>query len=1214
MKYYKKERCLILLLILSTILLCTLLTFPTVARAGIKPTSEITDQLDIHFVKVYYINNSNQITQFYDSTDPNNELHKTARENLRSWHSIKLEMSFDIKANDDNSPFIKGDWFFIPLDSSFVDFPITGLQTKIIDSTNTTIAHFQINELDGKKGVYFELDEGGNGMRSFTNGTFTALGVVSATASGNEVVTIGSEVFTLEFKVTEEEDNPDPPSNPGSTVVYKPGVIPDSNLSKTVSSYNPSFLRYRIDINERSVAKYYASEENWQKDNLILIDNLGPGLKFEKDKINCTLNPLLPYPGFKLNDNKEVIKDEDGNPIVTGLASYSLLYPSLLNKNEIEWLDPVSGETNAAFYNRIKNKPLSYGISPDGKSFYLNLGSLPANNSSEKSFKIIGDSDDDIKNYINNSNIDESLKEMLIKEFIKYYGESSDSPFTPIMFRVSINATPISASPYSYINECKLNFNETEVIQDEVFSRNYQSDATLEAGAFNSISIIKVDADDPSIKLKDVEFSLYKKDDSSATQTKKTNSSGILKFENLSPGKYKVVENLPANGYEISSYEAKVNPPYTFDKEGYLQIKDDNPNRPGVIIQATNEQKSEYSIQISKKDADTLSALDNAVFELYYQEKTNAPWKLIDNAFFLKQGQDGSNKKGVFETTETLLAGNYFISETTAPEMYDKNSLTVSYDTNNEGAPSNEVINGYTITVNGSKIKGSYFTIDPSNANTINDMQVKLNATNTMIYHDIKLTKYGISGNTAVAIKNVTFQLLNKLDDNSWNVYDRCISDENGEIHFEKVRPGTYKIKELFAPTGWDMLSFKLYNQNDVTVFSKQIVVNSNATPINQINIDNKLSPTTFNYIATNTPASTRFSIHKTEENNPDIPIEGARFALQAYINASTYGNSGWYTISGLTPNSSGLFRVHKENGLNEITTNKAFILTTTATGIGELSTTYGFIGGKYRLVEVDGIEPFATNRYDPLSFNLSEITCKTKNGTTQTLTNFMQVSLNNGEYIGYEFELPALNKNEMYKEVHFIASNAIQPQSAPIASSLRLIKSELFKPDILLANSQFKLEKENANSFLWTTVSEGITDEYGEIFFSNLEIGNYRLTELIPPTGYSEKIADYKLIATNEPLIQLPLDTQGRIVFKIEEGMNREIILEVYNNKLKSSPTQKPISPIDPDNPIVNPINPELKLPAPQTSDTSRPLVWIGLLIVSCSSLWAIIYTEKHR
>ena len=301
-----------------------------------------------------------------------------------------------------------------------------------------------------------------------------------------------------------------------------------------------------------------------------------------------------------------------------------------------------------------------------------------------------------------------------------------------------------------------------------------------------------------------------------------TDTNGKLNFTMLPIGKYFITETTAPTGYVLDSTPI----PFELTRDGE------------VVTKNISNAKSTGSIVILKTDAGTSSPLAGAHFKL-----TDSRGTLV------KEGDTGSDGKltlsaiplGTYTLTETAAPTGYVLDSTPITVEVTSASQTVSKTVTNTRAVGNisilktdaetgqplagvrfklldstgalisEAVTGTEgkITFTGMAL-GSYTLQETETAEgyilnsdpipvqlTENGKTVGISVTNTPSRGNLKLVKKDAYGNTPLA--GAVYRLL----DESGKKLAEGTADENGEIVFENLLYGNYRVQEISAPKGY---------------------------------------------------------------------------------------------------------------------------------------------------------------------------------------------------------------------------------------------------------------------------------------------------------------------------------------------------------------------------------------------------------------------------
>ncbi|MCE7791738.1 Cna B-type domain-containing protein [Salipaludibacillus sp. CUR1] len=300
---------------------------------------------------------------------------------------------------------------------------------------------------------------------------------------------------------------------------------------------------------------------------------------------------------------------------------------------------------------------------------------------------------------------------------------------------------------------------EIERSQDEPIKIG---EGTIDNGVqTTSIELTKID-DINGQPLAGAEFTLTYKDGKYEVdeQTAPTNEDGIVIFEGLKPGTYKIDEIESPEGY-IKSDEA-IEIEVTLDDVGYSRT---------VSTEFVNSPYAD--VQLQKEDADSGYKLEGAVFDVVEAEN---PDNSIDGFTGLVTDENG-------ELTITgLPIGEYQLKETAAP-------------------------NGYTI--KGDGLTEAFEVQAGAGTETLTIETVE----NNIITGAVALTK--IDGDSEELLEGVEFTLrATSLVNNGSYDETTHTTDENGQILVADLRPGQYVFKETEPLDGyqghWGDIEFEI--------------------------------------------------------------------------------------------------------------------------------------------------------------------------------------------------------------------------------------------------------------------------------------------------------------------------------------------------------------------------------------------------------------------
>lgn len=326
-------------------------------------------------------------------------------------------------------------------------------------------------------------------------------------------------------------------------------------------------------------------------------------------------------------------------------------------------------------------------------------------------------------------------------------------------------------------------------------------------------------------------FSLYQEDGTLQRENLITNEDGLLRVENLSPGRYYFLETQAPAGY------IRNEAPVTFE------ITEAAPGKPQAVSVIYKNYKS--SVLLMKEDEEG-RGLEGAVFALYSSE-----------GVVLREGltsmEDGSLRIGSLEP------GRYLLRETKAPEGYTRNTTEISFDIpeSAEGEPEVLLLGSFVnykgsavltkVSEQGTLLAGAMFELRTGDGQEVlrenlmtgseGKLEVSDLAPGTYRLYEVKAPEgylrnllpvtFVISEEAAgkpdpVAVGPVvnhqgaaqllkTDALGNPLTGAEFALYDQegailwegLTSDEEGVVRLSGLAPGSYELKETKAPAGY---------------------------------------------------------------------------------------------------------------------------------------------------------------------------------------------------------------------------------------------------------------------------------------------------------------------------------------------------------------------------------------------------------------------------
>ncbi|TKC20636.1 SpaA isopeptide-forming pilin-related protein [Bacillus paranthracis] len=358
------------------------------------------------------------------------------------------------------------------------------------------------------------------------------------------------------------------------------------------------------------------------------------------------------------------------------------------------------------------------------------------------------------------------------------------------------------------------------------------------AKELGSLQVIKKDAESGKV-LSDADFRLKNENGQVVRETKTTNKDGVVKFENLVPGKYTLEETKAPEGYKAVEVTVEVN-----------VVANE------VVKQEVMNEKLTGQFEVVKVDAnDKTKLLSGAKFAVYKDGKKVAELKTDES------GKVMSPK---------LPLGEYTVKETKAPEGYKLSNKEWKVTIQNENeivkleAENEKILGSLQIIKTDDKdqtkrLAGAEFTLKDVKGNVVKEGittdksgTVKVDGLvpgeytleETKAPEGYELTKQVIhvtvDGEKIVDVKVTNSKSLGQfeivkvdaedkakvLSDAEFEVYkdgkkvETLRTDKTGKVISQKLKPGKYTLKETKAPQGYKLLKEEI----EVVVEANKVV------------------------------------------------------------------------------------------------------------------------------------------------------------------------------------------------------------------------------------------------------------------------------------------------------------------------------------------------------------------------------------------------------
>ncbi|MDA1656740.1 SpaA isopeptide-forming pilin-related protein [Bacillus cereus group sp. TH150LC] len=609
------------------------------------------------------------------------------------------------------------------------------------------------------------------------------------------------------------------------------------------------------------------------------------------------------------------------------------------------------------------------------------------------------------------------------------------------------------------------------------------------AKELGSLQVIKKDAESGKV-LEGAEFRLKNENGQIVGEAKTTNKDGVVKFENLVPGKYTLEETKAPEGYKAVEVNVVANE---------------------VVKQEVTNEKVTGQFEIVKVDAqDKTKALSDAEFEVYKDGKK------VETLRTDKTGKVISQK---------LEPGKYTLKETKAPQGYKllKEEIEVVVE-------ANKVVQ---VQVENAKELGSLQVIkkDAESGKVLSDAEFRLKNENGQVVGEAKTTnkdgvvkfenlvpgKYTLEETKApegykavevtvevnvVANEVVKQEVMNekltgqfevvKVDANDktkllsgaeFAVYKdgkkvaELKTDESGKVMSPKLPLGEYTVKETKAPEG-----YKLSNKEwKVTIQNENEIV--------KLEVENE-------------KILGSLQIIKTDDKDQTKRLAGAEFTLKdvkgnVVKEGITTDKSGTVKVDGLVPGEYTLEETKAPEGYE--LTKQVIHVTVDGEKIVDVKVTNSKSLGQFEIVKVD-----AEDKAKVLSdaeFEVYKDGKKVETLRTDKTGKVISQKLEPGKYTLKETKAPQgykLLKEEIEVVVEANKVVQVQVENAKELGSLQVIKKDAESGKVL-EGAEFKLKNE-AGQVVGETKT---TNKDGVVKFENLVPGKYTLEETKAPEGY---------------------------------------------------------------------------------------------------------------
>ncbi len=574
---------------------------------------------------------------------------------LKDGEKIGFDINFNIPDVAFSNKYKAGDYFEVDIQvENMVFYPILDEQGKpmaksIFDASGNVVFQYYLQQVSPTHvKVIFTLTEVGAQYDYYNNGKAQVLGYVDWGEDTNTQIIINNQTIDVTSMVEPISETEEPKNNDTVPVPVLPNAYPSiPNLYKVGTAVvDRGYVSYKLNVNAENLDKYYKGQpvNEWAVSDVVVVDTLTDAQVFDTSAIGIT--GLLSRPGY--NDAGEI----------EGMAPNSHYYISVTT--QFERLYQESDESNEQFLKRIADTSLSYGFSNDKKSFSANFGNIPGNGIS-----VFG-SDQDILNYFSGN----TFQTFYAEEMMQFYGSDSESPFSPVRYIVYLKSDITDLDQATYQNTATLTYRQSGsemVIPSAVSLKNLTYIASVQPGDNGTVTLLKYDLDIATLPIEGATFILERQNDEGVYVqyggALQTNKDGMIIFEDVISGTYRLIETAAAPGYDVTSLQLQSGDAQTVlleDMSFVVTQEDAN----GKVLYATNK-RVPLSIDISKYDEATMEVIEGASFEL--QQFTSEEWVVVDTYTSDKEGN-------IHITNDVLTEGQYRLYEVEAASEYDVDS------------------------------------------------------------------------------------------------------------------------------------------------------------------------------------------------------------------------------------------------------------------------------------------------------------------------------------------------------------------------------------------------------------------------------------------------------------------------------------------------------------------------------------------------------------
>lgn len=685
-----------------------------------------------------------------------------------------------------------GDYIYIALPEEYFNFSSVSNTVPFYESGGDKIGDMTLETIDGKKYLKITFNDA---VEKNWNGLddcyATAYGTASKESNGGSTGNTETGRYPIEIDPKPSESFPGKPIGDQKPITKNGGATNNSNK-----------VYWNIPIMMDNYKKAFEGTNPNLYKKVVLKDQLDPSLTLEEYSIYMNIYAA----------------DEDGNMTSDNLGSFQMLSSTGTNTNlPLEELTQGGSETAAEFEARIEshNYPC-YGVTSDNL-LVINYKDLPnLTNDRSNGLLLFGNAAKSTKERIwelidaavSSGKMTASRGDKTKEAYEKYFsvdsGQTNDNYPFALVTRITCSTT---LGEGSIIENKAMVYWETNTAGEEseiskVTVSNWGGGATRVPPT--TFRLKKMDKDTQVI-LKNVEFDLKKESPTGSGNyvtisggNKKTDSNGVLLYENLTDGNYCLVEvNNPDPRY---TDKLEIIPPDGKNEAGKYYFTIDKTAAEGVAVSAYNE-LAKGKITLIKEDEDTGEKLNGAKFTLRKKDGSElvTPQVLLETGKNYKYRYNDTTKQYelVEDTGSTSSKGEITVSGLPIDEYYFQE----------EAAP-----NGYTYDDNGKSglailtDDGDIVSVTRENRQKVGKLKLTKKNPDNELLNGAEFELYLVNPDTSetkMGTKFVTGKDYEYTYNTTSKKYEFIESTgTKGEINITGLPLGKYYLLETKAPDG----------------------------------------------------------------------------------------------------------------------------------------------------------------------------------------------------------------------------------------------------------------------------------------------------------------------------------------------------------------------------------------------------------------------------